>query len=424
MGLRLGVASGLYRLLDCAGAGVGGGMSPDFVGDCRLSNVDCRMAGGRRGRRFSLGAAVAIVLAGCAQHKVRPETDNRVELRRRAMECLKAAVGYPHNPVVRVEAVEALKARSDDHARPWIRSALLDDQPAVRFAACVAVGEVRDAGAEAGVLKCMKDPSAAVRVAALFARHCLGHTARTGDLAGYLLRDNDATVRRNAALVLGLLGEQGAVKVLAKGMKDADPGVREHVLEAMARLGNREARQELTFMTGAGVGSDEVFAVSALAATGDPVYLETFRYKLATATHLETRLAAARGLGLLHSDEGFGIAMGALRQDQLRRDDPQARRDRQTSRPRVRRADQGGRVWEGPSGSVETEGQMLRTRQLAAAALGAIGRADALPALATLLDDSRDPRVQVSAARAILDIVDADRKKALPYAAAAVRQER
>jgi HEAT repeat protein len=152
----------------------------------------------------------------------------------------------------------------------------------------------------------------------------------------------------------------------------------------------------LTFMTGAGVGSDEVFAISALAATGDPAYLETFRYKLATASHLETRLAAARGLGLLHSDEGFMITMGALRKNQLRRNDPQD----------------------------TAEAQMLRAQQLAAAALGAIGRADALPALATLLDDSSDPRVQVSAARAILDIVDTDRKKALPYAAAPVRQER
>ncbi|MGH8596842.1 MAG: HEAT repeat domain-containing protein, partial [Gammaproteobacteria bacterium] len=66
----------------------------------------------------------------------------------------------------------------------------------------------------------------------------------------------------------------------------------------------------------------------------------------------------------------------------------------------------------------------LRSRQLAAAALGAIGRPDALPALAKLLKESGDPRVQVSAGRAILDIVDADRKKALPYAAAPVRKER
>jgi HEAT repeat protein len=346
------------------------------------------MAEGRRGRRLSLGTAVVIVLAGCVQPRVDRATDNRVELRRRAMECLKAAVAYRYNPVVRVEAVEALKGVQSAEGSPWIRSALLDDHPAVRFAACVAVGEVRDAGAEAGVAKCLKDADAAVRVAALFARHRLGHTERTGDMAGYLLNDPDATVRRNAALVLGLLGERGAVKILAKGMKDADAGVRDHALEAMARLGNREARQELTFMTGAGVGSDEVFAINALAATGDPAYAETFHYKLATATHLETRLAAARGLGLLYSDQGFELAMRALRQGPSRRDDPQD----------------------------PVEGQALRTQQLAAAALGAIGRTDALPALTEVMEKSDDPRVQVSAARAMLDILDAERTKAFPLA--------
>jgi len=332
------------------------------------------------------------------------------------MECLKAAVAYRYNPVVRVEAVEALKGSAGAEGLPWIRSALLDDHPAVRFAACVAVGEVRDAGAEAGVAKGLKDADAAVRVAALFARHRLGHTQRTGDLAGYLLNDPDATVRRNAALVLGLLGERGAVKILAKGMKDADGGVRDHALEAMARLGNPEARQELTFMTGAGVGSDEVFAINALTATGDPAYAETFHYKLATATHLETRLAAARGLGLLHSDgrtsrpgvrrrdrggsvredPGFEVAMRALRQGPPRRDDPQD----------------------------PVEGQALRTQQLAAAALGAIGRADALPALTEVMEKSDDPRVQVSAARAILDVLDAERTKGLPFAGGRGRRER
>ena len=364
--------------------------------NCQLPIADGRLLLARFAYHGSCSAAVALLLAGCAQPRVVHEVNNRVELRRRAMECLKAAVAYRHNAVVRIEAVEALKGRRSAEDLPWIRSAMLDEHPAVRFAACVAVGEARDAEAETGVARCLKDADASVRLAALFARHRLGHTQRTGDLAGYFLKDPDATVRRNAALVLGLLGEQGAVKILAKGMKDADTGVRDHALEAMARLESREARQELTFMTGAGVGSDEVFAINALAATADPSYAETFRYKLATAAHLETRLAAARGLGLLHSDKGFGVAMRALRLGSPRRDDPQD----------------------------PVEGQTLRTQQLAAAALGAIGRTDALPALTEVLEKSDDPRVQVSAAAAILDILEADRTSAWPLATAGSRRER
>ncbi len=346
-------------------------------------------------RLLVFAATLAALLAGCAQPtKGRGGIDDS-ELHYRAMECLKAGVSYEHNPIVRVEAVEALAGRSSKEGVPWVRSALLDEHAAVRFSACVAVGETRDEGAEAGVTRCVEDPSAAVRAAALFAQHRLGRTGRTGELAGYLLHDSDPTVRRNAALLLGLLGEPGAVKVLAKGMKDSDAGVREHSLEAMARLGNREARQELTFMTGSGVGSDEVFAMGALAATRDQAYMETFRYKLETAPHLETRLAAARALGVLRSDEGFPLALRTLRLDQPPRRDPQD----------------------------PPEEQLLRTRQMAAAALGAIGRPDALPALTEVLNDPSDPRVQISAARAILDILDANRRQTSPFATARPRRE-
>jgi HEAT repeat protein len=171
-------------------------------------------------------------------------------------------------------------------------------------------------------------------------------------------------------------------------MKDSDAGVRHHVLEALARLGNRDAKQELAFMTNAGIGAEEVFAVSALAASGDPTYVETFRYKLANAAHLETRLAAARGLGLLRSDEGLETAIQGLRMTKPPNHDP-----------------------EDP-----IEGQLLRTRQLAAAALGAIGRPEVIPRLASLLERNRDPRVQVSAARAILDILARQRSEREPFA--------
>lgn len=321
-----------------------------------------------------------LLLAGCAQPIVLTDQPAPTELHAGAMECLKAAVRYPHNPVVRVEAIEALQNVSDSSAMPWIRSALLDKHPAVRFAACLAIGEKSDVGAESGIQKCLDDADASVRVGALFARHRLGRTDRTGELVGYMLDHKDAAVRRNAALVLGLLGEPGAVKVLAKAMKDPDRGVRHHALEGMARLGNAEARQELTFLCNTGVGSEEVFAINALAATRDPTYVDTFRYKLVNAQHVETRLAAGRALGLLRSEEGYPEALATLR----------------SPRP------VGGDVHDPPAG------QKLRHQQLAAAALGAIGRREALAALNRVLTESPDPRVQVSAAKAIVEILTAD----------------
>ena len=234
-----------------------------------------------------------------------------------------------------------------------------------------------------------------MQAAALFALHRLGDESRSGSLPNYVLSGDDATCRRNAALVLGMLDERSGIKVLARAMKDPDFGVRQHALEAMARLGNSEARQELAFMTSSGVGSDEIFAIGALAATRDPIYADTFRYKLTTAPHLETRLAAARALGTLGVSEGFPVAIEALRGKPVLRDD--------THDPAPQ--------------------QRLRIRQMAMAALGAIGRTDALPVLSELMDDKSDPHVRVSAARAILEILGADRRRSLPFSTAPRRGE-
>ena len=130
-----------------------------------------------------------------------------------------------------------------------------------------------------------------------------------------------------------------------------------------------------------------MFALHALAATGEPLYLDTLRYKLATATHLETRLAAARGLGRLGSDDGFDVALQALQTNRRLINDPND-----------------------PAAE-----QVLRARQMAAAALGLIGRTEALPVLSKLMYDSADPRMQVSAAGATLEILAADRARALPF---------
>jgi HEAT repeat protein len=293
-----------------------------------------------------------------------------------ATAALKAGVQYPHNPVVRAEAVEALEATGKVEMLPWIRTALLDPHPGVRFAACAALGTLRDSGGEVGVRKCLTDADPNVQAAAVYAVHRLGDEGNTSRLATFLLTHDQVVVRRHAALLIGKLGEPSGIKLLARAMNDPDVGVRHHALEAMARLGNPEARQSLVFLCNSGVGSDEVFAINALAELRDPMYEDTFRYKLETSQHLETRLAAARSLGLLGFDDGFRLAMQSLRTSKAGTQDPKD----------------------------PPEGQILRTRQLAAAALGAVGRRDAVPAMEEVLRESTDPRLQISVAKGILEI--------------------
>jgi len=333
-------------------------------------------------------ACALLALVGCVEPTNSGGPSGRDDAAARAMDYLKAALRYESNPAVRVQAVEALQDSDDPGALPWIRSAILDDHPGVRFAACLAVGRNRDAGGGAGVDQCLADPDPSVRLAAIYARHRLGRTDRTGDLAGALLTHTDPAVRRNAALILGLLGEPAGIRVLAKAMKDSDLGVRRHALEAMAKLGNAEAKQELVFLANSGVGADELFAVSALADTCDPHLADAYGYKLENAEHVETRLAAARALGLLGNATGFQSALSALRSPKATSTDP---------------AD-------------PAPAQELRIQQLAAGALGAMRQPRALGDLRRVMDGSVDPRVQVSAAKAIVNITGPPPSVDAPFA--------
>lgn len=335
---------------------------------------------------------LALSLAACAAPNAGPAAVKAApgsaptDLRRQAMDGLRAGVAFADNAAVRVAAIEALAEADAEDCLPWIRTALLDEHPAVRFAGAIAIGTLNDSVAEAKIRDLAGDADAGVRVAALYALHRLGDPSRTTELGTMLLTAKEPVVRRHAAWVLGMLGEPGSVKVLASAMRDSDGGVRHYALEAMARLGNPEARQELAFMANSGVGAEEVFAISALAETRDKQYAELYQYKLANALHEETKLAGARALGMIGMDEGYAEALMWTHSRPAALDDAQE----------------------------TAEDRALRVRQLALRALGAIGRREALPALARSLRDDRDPRVQVAAAGAMLLILNRERE-ATPF---------
>ena len=327
---------------------------------------------------------------GCTQFD--PDSPQVIELRERAVECLKRGVSYEYLATVRVQAIEALQERGGEAALPWIRQTLRDEVPAIRFAALLALGTHRDRVAEPEVRRLLDSEVTSDRLAAIFVLHRLGDTRYTAELASHLLEGDDIAGRRHAALILGLTGEEGAVKLLARAMREADVGLRANALEAMSLLGAEEARATLYANAYSGTGAEETFALTVLARTRDPRYREMYRQKLESALHLETKLAAARALGMLGDDEGFRTAQEALTYQETRdrRNDPAANRT-------------------------------LRVRQMAALACGAIGDPRALDRLEKMMNDADDPRLQVAAAKAILDILGVVAPPAMPFGRSATQ---
>ncbi len=333
--------------------------------------------------------------AGCATPPRTLTTPQRQELETRSVDCLKRGLTYEFNPAVRTLAVEAMQEVADEATLPWLRAAVTDVHPGVRFAACVALGVRRDSVSRQAIEARLHDSDRSVRLAAVFAMHRFGDTSRTGELAEALLSDADALVRRNAALLIGLMEEPGAATVLARAMRDRDAGVQNHALESMAVLGVPEARDQLVFLANSGIGSQEVFAINALARLKSPELNDLFRSKVADGIHAETKLAAVRALGLLGNNDGAALA-----------------------RPLVEREQR----FPATDPDDNTADRTLRVRMLAIAALGATGDESDLWMLDRLMQDDADPRLQISAARVILEIERRRRSAPLPFAAGAARE--
>lgn len=332
-----------------------------------------------RSRHFvSAGLVASIGLAGCASgaggrrtQTYMPQASAKLDPgpARRAVDLdpslasaaqaeLGAGLRAP-DPLMRMHALEILRETSRNGQSDKILLALGDRDPGVRFAAAMAAGDLRLESAHRPLLSSTTDPSMDVQVAARYALHRLGDRRLSHDLEK-TARDPDRYVRRDTALVLGLIGEPSALNVLRAMRLDSDPGVRQQVLESMWRLGDESVLEDLVALTVSRFPDDQMFGVLALAAPRIGRVKRHIEAKL-TDDYPRTALVAARAMGMIGSDKGYGIAVKG-------------------------------------AGSKDPE-----ERFYAARALGAIGRPDAQSILAQLMKDA-DPHVRLVAAASVLQL--------------------
>jgi HEAT repeat protein len=279
-------------------------------------------------------------------------------LQEESRQVIRQLLGHP-DPVVRANAIEASQRALGIEARLDILRGMEDRNALVRFAACMAAGELRMKDAKPFLQKLAEDPSNRVKIGARFALHRIGDTRLSHDME-QMARSQNVADRADTVMALGLLGEPSAVRILRVTTNDREAVVRLQTAEAMWRLGQRDGLEALIAASVSADPADQIVALLALAAPRDKRVIQHVRAQL-TADYTEVALAAARAMGQLGSDEGYAIAVEGTRST-----DP-------------------------------------RQRLLAALALGAIGRRDAQPYLAPLLK-SEDPGVRLAAATALLQL--------------------
>jgi HEAT repeat protein len=261
--------------------------------------------------------------------------------------------------------VEMVKqSNSPDAAAARVVTALGDNNWLVRKAAALAAGELQVQQASDRLNERLNDPNTQLseRLADIFALHRLGDPTHS-HLFEQTSLDPDKRIRGDTAFMLGLLGDKSAVPILVSMLRnDKEATVRLQAAEALWRLGDERGLDDLVGATVSMYPDDKMIALLALAEPRDTRMLGHVEGAL-TDDYPEVALVAARAAGMLGSDHGYGVALNGAKSD-----DP-------------------------------------RQRLLAAMAFSGIGRADAQPILAKLLDD-KDADVRLAAAGALLHIAN------------------
>jgi HEAT repeat protein len=305
-----------------------------------------------------------------------------------ALEVLKKGSQSP-NPFTRAHTIEALAATLGMQAGDVYEAGLRDEDPAVRYAAAVAAGDVRYAPAKERLLTMAADKTVEtdrrVMPGAIYALYQLGNDEYAGQL-GSLLFDAEQEVRANAAMAMGRMGEPSATGPLRSlQAQETEDRVRLSIFEAQALLG------------------DEASAYR----------LEGY----ARTTFLDMRLAAITAMSQFPSPRGMAVMRQLSRE---KRNPPQVRVAAAGALARMGELDEAGldlaiRSASRPRQALQkaygkqedvTEAQVDQLQQVTAVALSYMHRSESLDALYQLMqDDSAD--VRVAAAMGVLRLLPA-----------------
>ncbi|QDU33209.1 HEAT repeat protein [Poriferisphaera corsica] len=306
------------------------------------------------------------------------------------------------SPFFRANAMEAA-AYTGDRALPLLQLGLDDRSEVVRFAALVSIGKLADPALGKSAAAYVNDSDPSVRAAAIFAAKKCGAEVNESYLAE-LLNSKDARQRRNAASVLGWLGNKSAVPMLREGswkgrMRNPNEYEIDQIAfaEAIARLGEETALDVIRgkLYTGGAPDETRVYAVTVLGDLGDAKMARVFENML-NDTNMQVRIAAATTLTKLGYGVGGTVLLDASHYDGERVEmdiksylsQHKNREDNETYR----------RLLASDKALAELAGQI---RGQAAFGLAMVGNAGAAQRVVAMLDDEME-QARLSAAAAML----------------------
>jgi HEAT repeat protein len=326
---------------------------------------------------LAAAAAAALVLAGCSHATPPPRTAaenpavsaSATVLRPKAMEALRDAFASPR-PIDCVYACEVVADTGQRDFTPSLRKLLKSNYVPVRFAAAMAIGDMKYLPAKPAIEQALEDPDENVRMAAIYAMARFGSGSKYVKQVYDGLSSTDQTIRANAALVLGKLREKSALTALYWAMsdKDSDQNVRTQVAYSIALIGDEKIYQTLWTLLINSFANYRIMGIEAMGALNDAQARSAVLTMLRDDI-LDVRLAAADQLGAMGDPSGEKIVLDYLKHPT------------ESSDP------------------IEVERRNVR----AARAIGSIGTAELAAYLPQLLQD-KSPTVRLAAAKSVLQL--------------------
>jgi HEAT repeat protein len=267
---------------------------------------------------FVILLLVGALVDGCGESRSRVsffDEAGKVNIQRlegRAIEIVREGL-TDENSFVRDRAIEVVLATKRQELMPVVIQLLKDDVVAVRFAAALATGDLRYAPAEYSLRRMLSNQNENIKIVAAYSLTMLG-TGDFSDVIRRLTKSKDQTVRANATMLLGKLGNTKDIELLYEVIRDSDSRdwVRIGAVKSIAMLGDETIyRTKLWPLLISKYADDRIDGIKGMAALG------TMDAKTAMQTMLyddveEVKLCAAIELGRLGDTGGESEVLGYL----------------------------------------------------------------------------------------------------------------
>lgn len=218
-------------------------------------------------------------------------------LKSKAQTILKNSFSDP-NPYIRNHAIEASVSTGQKHLISDITQRLADSSPAVRFTAAIAIGEMDCRTCQDSLNKLMQDENQNIPIAAAYALIKLGDSSHYQKIRDAAV-SADNTLRANALLLLGKLGDRENMPLLYNALKDLDAQDKVHLqaVDSLAMMKDVQLyKSKLWPLLISKYADDRVMGIRGMGSLGTKEALDAIETKLKDDV-LEVRLVAAEELG-------------------------------------------------------------------------------------------------------------------------------